>query len=298
MISKKFPLVLFLFALSACMMAPVISIYQARNDLVLKDSWKNFLLSHPHPKVVLRVPDSPKEITQSEMMSFNSLYNYIEKRMLEANFTVRDRSLLKEVLTRAGGELNYAEIGKKIDTDVIVEIVSVRFGTWMQGLISPENQSAPPKSIGRRSDASDPNEDRGEMASSGPSAKNDDLLAANPQLGPRNKVSVGPGEGRSNNEVFGAILEGRIIMVATGDIVGMFTIKEIHPYPEEWFWTDSDKRPVKISGGDLNESTIEYLKTVITNKLVAFINGQSVPDSVVSSSESSASSGRIGRWKS
>ncbi len=150
------------------MMPQIVTTYQARNDLILKDSWKDFLIRNPNPKVVLRVPDSPKDITQSEMMTYNSLYSYIEKRMLEANFTVRDRSLLKEVLTRAGGELNYADIRKKIDTDVIVEIVNVKIGTWMQGIVSSDNEGASDNGAGWRYEQSDLNGDRRGHADSRP----------------------------------------------------------------------------------------------------------------------------------
>jgi len=94
----------------------------------------------------------------------------------------------------------------------------------------------------------------------------------------------GPGQGMSQTDVFGAILEGRIIMVATGDVVGMFTLKEIHPHPEAWSGTDAKGQSVRISSEDLNDSDIEYLRTNITQKLIDFLKGLPVPDSVVSSS--------------
>ncbi len=272
MISKKIPVILFLISISvsACMMPQIVTTYQARNDLILKDSWKDFLTKNPNPKVVLRVPDSPKDITQSEMMTYNSLYSHIEKSMLEANFTVRDRSLLKEVLNRAGGELNYADIGKKIDTDVIVEIVNVKIGTWMQGTVSSDSQGAPDSEAGRRQAESD--------------LKSQSL---------RKGRSVRPAGGdRSNSEVFGAIVEGRIIMVATGDIVGMFTLKEVHPYPEEWIKAGANGQSIRIASEDLTESDIEYLRTNITQKLVNFLKGQPVPDSVVSSTGYGAAYGK------
>ena len=235
---KRFLLFFLLLTVSGCVTSEIMT-YQAHNDFVLKDSWKDFLSKNPAPKVVLRVPDSPKDITQSEMMSYNSLYSYIEKGLLEANFTVRDRSLLKEVLSRAGGELNYADIRKKIDTDFFVEIVSVKLGAWMLGTVSSQNADAP-----------------------------NGARTLQPQ-----------------HDVFGAILEGRVIMVVTGDVVGMFTIKEIHPRPENWFGTETDAtgQYIRLSGEALSDSDIEYLRTNITKKLIGFLKGLPVPDSMVTS---------------
>jgi hypothetical protein len=247
--SKKWLVVPLIFCLGACMVPQLVTTYQTRNDVVLKNTWTDFLVNNPHPKVVLRVPDAPKDITQSEMMSYNSLYNFIEKRLLEANFTVRDRSLLREVLNRAGGELNYADIGKKIDTDIIVEIVNVRLGTWMLGTSSSEYQ-------GYRSYA----------ASAAQAIQ---------------KGGVGTAAGPTQADVFGAILEGRVIMVSTGDVVGMFTLKELHPHPESWL-TYANGQIIRIKSEDLSEADIEYLRTNITQKLMNFLKGQAVPDSVAS----------------
>lgn len=255
MAPKKFLLVLFLFSAAACMIPQIVTTYQASNDLVMKDAWKDFLAQNPNPKVVLRVPDPPKDIAQQEMMSYNSLYSFIEKRLLEANFTVRDRALLTEVLRRAGGELNYADIGKKIDTDVIVEIVNVKLGTWMQGIVTSETSGY-------------------------------SNYAA--RAGAAIKKTSGPAQAPSKSDVFGAILEGRIVMVSTGNIVGMFTLKELDPHPEQWMKYDDKGVEVRISSSDLEDSDIEYLRTNITQKLIDFLKGQPVQDSVVSSSSEAA----------
>jgi hypothetical protein len=248
---KKLLFLFLLFAVSACMMSEIMTTYQTHNEFVMKDSWKDFLGKNTAPKVVLRVPDSPKDITQSEMMSYNSLYGCIEKGLLGANFTVRDRSLLKEVLSRAGGDLNYADIRKKIDTDFIVEIVSVKLGAWMLGMVSSQSNGA---------------------------------------------GAYGAGIPQPQQDVFGAILEGRVIMVVTGDVVGMFTIKELHPRPDTWFApeTDANGQPIKIASEALSDSDIEYLRTNITKKLIDFLKGLPVPDSMVTSGGNAGGSGQGG----
>ncbi len=249
---RKALVILVLLAAAACMMPTYVTTYQAKNDLVMKSAWRDFLQANPAPKVVLRVPDSPKDITQQEMMAYNSLYSFIEKRLLEANFTVRDRAMLTEVLRRASGELNYAEIGKKIDTDVIVEIVNVKLGTWMQGTATTEVQQ--------------------------PGARYTARAGAVLQKG---GLRSGPAQGPVSQEVFGAIIEGRIVMVSTGDIVGMFTLKEIHPRPQEWITYGEKGAQIRISAESLGDADVEYLRTNITQKLIDFVKGQDVPDSTV-----------------
>jgi hypothetical protein len=91
---------------------------------------------------------------------------------------------------------------------------------------------------------------------------------------------AGTAPGPSQADVFGAILEGRVIMVSTGDVVGMFTLKQLHPHPENWV-TYNNGQMNRIKSEDLNEADIEFLRTNITQKLMDFLKGQAVPDSVV-----------------
>jgi len=237
----KILLVFFLACLSACVYTPkTYYLYEAQNDLVLKGDWQGFLAKNPNPKVVLRVPDAPKEITQSEMMLYDSFYNSIEKSLLEANFTLRDRSLLKEVLSRAGGELNYADIGRKIDTDIILEIVNIKLGIWMKGTVV-----------------------KGYYDSS-----------------TRTYKIPEPAPAPFPTDVFGAILEARIIMVASGDVIGITTLKELKYQP--WWVPDGSLyvyRPIK--GYELNDADLEYLRVAITQKLIAYLKGQPVPNSKI-----------------
>jgi hypothetical protein len=78
-------------------------------------------------KVVLRVPMPQSNLAQEAQrsQSENDLaYNVIEKEFLKAGFTVRDRALLSEIL-RDNPDLDYTSIRDKIDTDVILEVVSL-----------------------------------------------------------------------------------------------------------------------------------------------------------------------------
>lgn len=79
------------------------------------------------PKVVLRVPVAGQAVTEQERKTagqYDQAYNIIEKELLKAGFTVRDRALLSEVL-RTNPNLDYKVIREKIDTDFIIEIVAL-----------------------------------------------------------------------------------------------------------------------------------------------------------------------------
>jgi len=80
----------------------------------------------------LRWPDMDVYITTAEPQPppphefghATSVYNVIEKELLKAGFTVRDRALLTEVL-RNNPKIDYRAIKEKIDTQLILEIVSL-----------------------------------------------------------------------------------------------------------------------------------------------------------------------------
>lgn len=99
-----------------------------QNDIYVSPEMKNFSQTHRNPSVVLRVPYVATTVSEGEqktLSKYNNYYNQIEKNLLKAGFTVRDRGLLNNLLST--GQTNYAEIGKKIETDIIIEVLSVDF---------------------------------------------------------------------------------------------------------------------------------------------------------------------------
>ncbi len=187
--TRRMLVLLGLIALAVGCMPPTQStvVIQADDDISMKASWASYMAARPNPKIVLRVPGYTKEITQTEMSQYESFYNFVEKRLLQAQFTVRDRSLLNEVLTRAGANLSYMEIRDKVDTDIMLEIVSYKAGL-VSAMQFVDGSTAPP----------------------------------------------------TPTTIQGVALEGRVIMVETGEVVGMFTLKEIHPYPDAYILTSTD----------------------------------------------------------
>jgi len=94
-----------------------------QDDITLTPEMKQFLGKQKNWSVVLRVPNSSDRVTAETASKNNSIYNNIEKNLLKAGFNVRDRGLLESVLR--SGQANYAEIGEKIDTDIIIEILDI-----------------------------------------------------------------------------------------------------------------------------------------------------------------------------
>jgi len=79
------------------------------------------------PKVVLRVPAPRSELAgeQAKVADEQSqAYNIIERELLRAGYTVRDRGLLGEILAK-NPMADYSAIRQQIDTDLILEIVSL-----------------------------------------------------------------------------------------------------------------------------------------------------------------------------
>ena len=97
-------------------------------EIVTTDVLKNYLNAHPKPSVVLRVPYSTKNVAEAEQklnQDYDNAYNQIEKALMKAGFTVRDRGLLNSILS--GGNENYEEIKKKVNTDLIIEVTRLDF---------------------------------------------------------------------------------------------------------------------------------------------------------------------------
>jgi len=100
----------------------------SRNEVIKTPELKQLLYETPKPKMVLRVPNTTSNVTASEEsrnIDFNNIYNAIEKVFLKQGFIVRDRALLNNLLL--SGNVDYKDIGEKIDTDLIIEILNIEF---------------------------------------------------------------------------------------------------------------------------------------------------------------------------
>jgi len=110
-------------ALSSCYQLAMIKTMPKQDDITLTPEMKQFLGSHSNLSVVLRVPNSLDRVTTETASKNSAIYSSIEKKLMKAGFNVRDRALLETVLK--SGVTNYAEIGKKIETDIIIEVLDI-----------------------------------------------------------------------------------------------------------------------------------------------------------------------------
>ena len=87
---------------------------------------RDFFKSNRNPNIVLRVPNNNDKATSNTSTSKNNdvLYNTIEKELLRENFSVRDRGLFNELLSKSQTS-DYSKIKELTNTDIILEVVNI-----------------------------------------------------------------------------------------------------------------------------------------------------------------------------
>lgn len=87
---------------------------------------REFFKSNRNPNIVLRVPNNNDKATSNTSTSKNNdvLYNTIEKELLRENFSVRDRGLFNELLSKSQTS-DYSKIKELTNTDIILEVVNI-----------------------------------------------------------------------------------------------------------------------------------------------------------------------------
>jgi hypothetical protein len=109
-----------------CSMHVLVTPNIPRPDSITQPALARFMSSVVTPTIVLRVPRPVNQLSQAATPAgeFSRTYNLIEKELVRAGFTVRDRGLLEEVL-RSTQNLDYRIIQDKIGAQLILEIVSI-----------------------------------------------------------------------------------------------------------------------------------------------------------------------------
>ena len=127
------------FLLSSCYTTnQVVKFTPKQSDIFTNSHLKTFLNSNSHPNIVLRVPNSNDQVvtkgSDGQVSSLNErnrdvYYNAIEKQMLKAGFSVRDRGLFNEVLNKMQRDtkenINYSQINELTNTDIILEVIKI-----------------------------------------------------------------------------------------------------------------------------------------------------------------------------
>ncbi|MBI4887296.1 MAG: hypothetical protein HY824_09395 [Acidobacteria bacterium] len=95
---------------------------------VSQPTLQTFMRSVGSPTIVLRVPSPQSQVTEAQKAqgdaAMNQAYNLIERELVKAGFTVRDRGLLEAVL-RSNQDLDYRLIQQKVNAQLIIEFVSI-----------------------------------------------------------------------------------------------------------------------------------------------------------------------------
>ena len=92
-------------------------------EIVQTPGLKEFMNSHTSPKIVLRVPNP--ELVATESGNNDLLYAAIEEELIKAGFQVSDRALFEEIISRSDDKINYVEMSRRTNTDMILELVKL-----------------------------------------------------------------------------------------------------------------------------------------------------------------------------
>lgn len=107
---------------------------------------RDFFKSNSNPNIVLRVPNNNDKATSNTSTNKNNdiLYNAIEKELLKENFSVRDRGLFNELLSKSQTS-DYSKIKELTNTDIILEVVnidpSVLYTTNKVTIVGPKKET-------------------------------------------------------------------------------------------------------------------------------------------------------------
>ncbi|MDQ0476207.1 hypothetical protein [Chryseobacterium sp. MDT2-18] len=118
-----FLIILMVFLLSSCSTMKTIKFTQKSNEVQTTDALSLFLSKVKNPKVVLRVRETSNNVTDKENNDY--LYNAIENQLMASGFIVRDRQLFNQIIGNAENNVNYENLNKKSDTDLIIELTKL-----------------------------------------------------------------------------------------------------------------------------------------------------------------------------
>lgn len=109
--------------LLSCSSSKTIKFTQKENEVQTTESLSSFLNRVKNPKVVLRVRETSQNVTDKESNDY--LYNAIENQLMASGFIVRDRQLFNQIIGNNENNINYDNLNKKSDTDLIIELTKL-----------------------------------------------------------------------------------------------------------------------------------------------------------------------------
>ena len=117
-------LVAWMLTLAGCSSQKYVSFVPPKPETFSTNKLSAFLKSTPNPRVVLRVPNAKGNATEEDANTY--IYNTIEKELLRNGFVVRDRALFNEILRKSGEKVDYSELKKNTNTDIILELTDLQ----------------------------------------------------------------------------------------------------------------------------------------------------------------------------
>lgn len=96
-----------------------------QNEVTKSGELDSYLDSKENIKFVLRSPEGYENFTKEEQSQWNDLFGQVEKELIRKGYIVKDRILLDLLLEK--GDMSIDEVGKAINTDIIIEIIDVEF---------------------------------------------------------------------------------------------------------------------------------------------------------------------------
>lgn len=95
------------------------------NEVTKSIEFKSYMESRDKIKFVLRSPAGFTKFPEDEQKKMNETFSQIEKELILNGHKVKDRFLLELLLDK--GDMSLQQVGKAIDTDIIIEIIKIDF---------------------------------------------------------------------------------------------------------------------------------------------------------------------------
>lgn len=96
-----------------------------KNEVTKSVEFKSYLESRDKIKFVLRSPEGFTTFPEDEQKKMNETFSQIEKELILNGHIVKDRFLLELLIDK--GDMSLQQVGKAIDSDIIIEIMDIDF---------------------------------------------------------------------------------------------------------------------------------------------------------------------------
>lgn len=96
-----------------------------RNDIIKSNELNTYLQSRDQIKFVLRTPEGFNNFSETEKVEWNEVFSQVEKELILQGHVVKDRVLLDLLLEK--GDMSLTEVGKAMNTDIIIELINIEF---------------------------------------------------------------------------------------------------------------------------------------------------------------------------